>query len=66
METDLPTGSFKARGALNALLTNMAERALLGVVAASNFSVLATDPTRGLSLSSVAWSTFIFRGGRGD
>src|SRR5262245_15455870 len=35
METDLPTGSFKPRGALNALLTNMAQRALPGVVAAS-------------------------------
>ena len=30
-----------------------------------NFSVLATDPARGLSLSPVAWSTFVFRGDEG-
>jgi threonine dehydratase len=35
METDLPTHSFKPRGALNALLTNTEERPLAGVVAAS-------------------------------
>src|SRR6266496_1784494 len=35
IETDLPTGSFKLRGALNALLTTAAQRALPGVVAAS-------------------------------
>jgi threonine dehydratase len=35
IESDLPTGSFKRRGALNALLTTVAQRALPGVVAAS-------------------------------
>jgi threonine dehydratase len=35
IETDLPTGSFKLRGALNALLTTAAQRALTGVVASS-------------------------------
>ncbi|PYI77335.1 MAG: serine/threonine dehydratase, partial [Verrucomicrobia bacterium] len=35
IETDLPTGSFKLRGALNALLTTVAQRTLPGVVAAS-------------------------------
>src|SRR5215831_13405198 len=35
IETDLPTGSFKLRGALNALLTTAAHRALPGVVVAS-------------------------------
>jgi len=35
IESDLPTGSFKVRGALNALLTTTAQRALPGVVAAS-------------------------------
>src|SRR5919198_4038431 len=35
VESDLPTGSFKPRGALYALLTNAKRRALTGVVAAS-------------------------------
>jgi threonine dehydratase len=35
IETDLPTSSFKPRGALNALLTTAALRPVLGVVAAS-------------------------------
>jgi threonine dehydratase len=35
IESDLPTGSFKPRGALNALLTTVARRPVLGVVAAS-------------------------------
>src|SRR5262245_36074389 len=35
IESDLPTGSFKPRGALNALLTTAAQRAVPGVVAAS-------------------------------
>jgi threonine dehydratase len=35
VESDLPTGSFKPRGALFALLTNAEKRALTGVVAAS-------------------------------
>jgi threonine dehydratase len=35
IESDLPTGSFKARGALNALLTTAAQRPVAGVVAAS-------------------------------
>jgi len=35
IEGDLPTGSFKLRGALNALLTCAAQRMLSGVVAAS-------------------------------
>ncbi len=35
IESDLPTGSFKPRGALNALLTTAAQRSLPGVVAAS-------------------------------
>src|SRR6266540_5365528 len=35
IETDLPTGSFKPRGALNALLTTAVQRPLPGVVAAS-------------------------------
>jgi threonine dehydratase len=35
IETDLPTGSFKLRGALNALLTTGAERPVTGTVAAS-------------------------------
>jgi threonine dehydratase len=35
IESDLPTGSFKPRGALNALLTNAGRRTLAGVVAAS-------------------------------
>src|SRR5689334_162341 len=35
VETDLPTGSFKLRGALNALLTTAVQRRLPGVVAAS-------------------------------
>ena len=35
IESDLPTGSFKPRGALNALFTNADRRALTGVVAAS-------------------------------
>src|SRR4026207_333018 len=35
IESDLPTGSFKPRGALNALLTTVAQRRVLGVVAAS-------------------------------
>jgi threonine dehydratase len=35
IESDLPTGSFKPRGALNALLTNAGQRTLAGVVAAS-------------------------------
>ena len=35
IEGDLPTGSFKLRGALNALLTSAAQRMLSGVVAAS-------------------------------
>jgi threonine dehydratase len=35
IESDLPTGSFKPRGALNALLTTAAERPMSGVVAAS-------------------------------
>ena len=36
IETDLPTSSFKPRGALNALLTNAEQRGLAGVVAASS------------------------------
>jgi len=35
IESDLPTGSFKPRGALKALLTTVAQRPVLGVVAAS-------------------------------
>src|SRR5438105_10206873 len=35
IERDLPTGSFKPRGALNALLTTAAKRPVPGVVAAS-------------------------------
>jgi threonine dehydratase len=35
IESDLPTGSFKPRGALNALLTTAAQRDVPGVVAAS-------------------------------
>src|SRR5437773_5542172 len=35
IESDLPTGSFKPRGALNALLTSAAQCTLPGVVAAS-------------------------------
>src|SRR5213596_1608795 len=35
IESDLPTGSFKLRGALNALLRSAAQRMLPGVVAAS-------------------------------
>ena len=35
MESDLPTHSFKPRGALNALLTTAEQRPLAGVVAAS-------------------------------
>src|SRR5690242_9292913 len=35
MESDLPTGSFKLRGALNALVTKATGRPLPGVVAAS-------------------------------
>jgi threonine dehydratase len=35
VESDLPTGSFKPRGALNALLTNAEQRTLAGVVAVS-------------------------------
>src|SRR6476659_2517235 len=35
IESDLPTGSFKPRGALNALLTTAAQRPVSGVVAAS-------------------------------
>ena len=35
IESDLPSGSFKPRGALNALLTNAGQRTLAGVVAAS-------------------------------
>jgi threonine dehydratase len=35
IESDLPTGSFKLRGALNALLRTAAQRMLPGVVAAS-------------------------------
>jgi threonine dehydratase len=35
IESDLPTGSFKSRGALNALLTTAAQRPVSGVVAAS-------------------------------
>jgi len=35
LETDLPTGSFKPRGALYALMKNLARRSLKGVVAAS-------------------------------
>jgi threonine dehydratase len=35
IESDLPTGSFKPRGALNALLTTAAQQSVPGVVAAS-------------------------------
>jgi threonine dehydratase len=35
LETDLPTGSFKPRGALYALMKNLEQRPLKGVVAAS-------------------------------
>src|SRR5262245_23769679 len=35
IESDLPTGSFKLRGALNALLTSATQRMLPGVVASS-------------------------------
>jgi len=35
IESDLPTGSFKPRGALNALLTTVAKRPVPGIVAAS-------------------------------
>jgi threonine dehydratase len=35
IESDLPTGSFKPRGALNGLLTTAAQRPVSGVVAAS-------------------------------
>ena len=35
LETDLPTGSFKPRGALYALMKNLEQRAVKGVVAAS-------------------------------
>ena len=35
LETDLPTGSFKPRGALYALMKNLQQRSLNGVVAAS-------------------------------
>jgi threonine dehydratase len=35
IESDLPTGSFKPRGALNGLLTTAAQRPVAGVVAAS-------------------------------
>ena len=35
LETDLPTGSFKLRGALNALVTHASAQSLAGVVAAS-------------------------------
>ena len=35
LETDLPTGSFKPRGALYALMKNLAQRSIEGVVAAS-------------------------------
>ena len=35
LETDLPTGSFKPRGALYALMNNLEQRSVKGVVAAS-------------------------------
>jgi threonine dehydratase len=35
LETDLPNGSFKARGALYALMTTLQQRSIKGVVAAS-------------------------------
>jgi threonine dehydratase len=35
LETDLPTGSFKPRGALYALIKNLQQRSIKGVVAAS-------------------------------
>src|SRR5689334_12840721 len=35
LETDLPTGSFKPRGAIYALMKNLERRSLKGVVAAS-------------------------------
>ena len=35
LETDLPTGSFKPRGALYALMKNLEQRSIKGVVAAS-------------------------------
>src|SRR5262245_53592268 len=35
LETDLPTGSFKPRGALYALMKNLERRSIKGVVAAS-------------------------------
>src|SRR5438105_14497979 len=35
IESDLPTGSFKPRGALHALLTTAAQRPVVGLVAAS-------------------------------
>jgi len=35
LETDLPTGSFKPRGALYALMKNLQQRSIKGVVAAS-------------------------------
>ena len=35
LESDLPTGSFKPRGAIHALMTTLAQRPIKGVVAAS-------------------------------
>jgi hypothetical protein len=42
IESDLPTGSFKPRGALNALLTTAAQRPVPGVVAASTATIFST------------------------
>src|SRR2546429_9943217 len=46
IESDLPTGSFKPRGALTALLTTTANRPVVGVVLAStrNHSVAVAEP----------------------
>ena len=45
IESDLPTGTFKVRGALNALLTTAAQRALPGVVAADPATTAPQLPT---------------------
>jgi len=46
IESDLPTGSFKPRGALNALLTTAAQCPVPGVVAASRNTAGLSNTSR--------------------
>ena len=60
IESDLPTGSFKPRGALTALLTTTEQRPLKGVVATSRNVCTGVLPDERISRAGRVCNTSIY------